>query len=51
MSFLADKCSFLPLFSSEEQEFIYTGGKKGEPVTLATRLLYFDLLELQKTAF
>lgn len=45
-----EKNGFIPLFSSEEQEFLYTGGKKGEPVSLATRLLYFDLLELQKAA-
>lgn len=38
------KNAFTPLFSSEEQEFLYTGGKKGHPVELATRLMYFDLL-------
>ena len=41
------KNGFHPLFSSEEQEFLYTGGRKGDPVSLATRLLYFDLLELR----
>lgn len=43
------KNGFVSLFSSEEQEFLYTGGKKGNPVELSTRLLYFDLLELQKS--
>ena len=36
------------LFSSEEQEFLYTGGKKGQPVVLTTRLMYYDLLEMRK---
>ena len=38
------KNGFKPLFSTEEQEFLYTGGKKGQPVAIDTRLLYFDLL-------
>ena len=42
-----ERNGFVSLFSSEEQEFFYTGGKKGEPVSLATRLLYFDLLSLR----
>ena len=46
VSFYA-KNGFNPLFSSEEQEFLYTGGKKGEPVFLSTRLMYFDLLEMR----
>ena len=41
------KNGFRPLFSTEEQEFLYTGGKKGQPVELTTRLMYFDLLELR----
>lgn len=40
------KNGFTFLFSTEEQEFIYTGGKKGEPVNLCTRLMYFDLMDL-----
>ena len=44
------KNGFMPLFSSEEQEFIYTGGRKGEPVVLDTRLMYFDLLGMRTTA-
>ena len=40
------KNGFVFLFTSEEQEFIYTGGKKGEPVELTTRLMYFDLMDL-----
>lgn len=43
------KNAFTPLFSTEEQEFLYTGGKKGELVSLATRLMYFDLLGLRAT--
>jgi GNAT superfamily N-acetyltransferase len=42
-----ERNGFVPLFSSEEQEYLYTGGKKGEPISLATRLLYFDLLSLR----
>ena len=42
-----EKNGFNPLFSSEEQEFLYTGGKKGDPVSLSTRLMYFDLLEMR----
>lgn len=41
------KNGFHSLFSSEEQEFLYTGGRKGQPVELSTRLMYFDLLELR----
>lgn len=44
MSLLTRK--FVFLFTSEEQEFIYTGGKKGERVELDTRLMYFDLMDL-----
>jgi ribosomal protein S18 acetylase RimI-like enzyme len=44
------KNGFVPLFSSEEQEFLYTGGRKGEPITLDTRLMYFDLLGMQTSA-
>lgn len=40
------KNGFHPLFSTEEQEYLYTGGKKGYPVKLNTRLMYFDLLEM-----
>ena len=36
-----------PLFSTEEQEFLYTCGKKGDPVALDTRLMYFDLLGMR----
>ena len=43
-----EKNDFLCLFSSEEQEFLYTGGKKGQPVVLTTRLMYYDLLEMRK---
>ncbi|MBR6032749.1 MAG: GNAT family N-acetyltransferase [Bacteroidaceae bacterium] len=42
------KNGFHTLFSTEEQEFLYTGGKKGQPVTLTTRLMYYDLLEMRK---
>ena len=41
------KNGFKPLFSTEEQEFLYTGGKKGDPVALDTRLMYFDLLGMR----
>ena len=41
------KNGFTPLFSTEEQEFLYTGGQKGEPVSLNTRLMYFDLLSMR----
>lgn len=40
------KNGFVFLFTSEEQEFIYTGGRKGERVELDTRLMYFDLMDL-----
>ena len=40
------KNSFTPLFTSEEQEFLYTGGKKGQIVNVNTRLMYFDLMKL-----
>jgi len=43
-----EKNDFHCLFSSEEQEFLYTGGKKGQPVFLTTRLMYYDLLEMRK---
>lgn len=43
-----EKNGFLPLFTNEEQEFLYTGGKKGDIVHLETRLLYFDLLTLTR---
>ena len=43
-----EKNDFHSLFSSEEQEFLYTGGKKGQPVVLTTRLMYYDLLEMRK---
>jgi ribosomal protein S18 acetylase RimI-like enzyme len=43
-----EKNGFHSLFSTEEQEFLYTGGKKGQPVELTTRLMYFDLLELRR---
>ena len=42
------KNGFQPLFSSEEQEFLYTGGKKGQPIKMATRLMYFDLLWMRQ---
>lgn len=42
------KNGFQPLFSSEEQEFLYTGGKKGQPVKMMTRLMYFDLLWMRQ---
>ena len=42
------KNGFHSLFSTEEQEFLYTGGKKDQPVVLTTRLMYFDLLELRE---
>ena len=41
------KNGFKPLFSSEKQEFLYTGGKKDEPIALDTRLMYFDLLGMR----
>lgn len=40
------KNGFVCLFTSEEQEFLYTGGKKDEPIVLPTRLMYFDLMEM-----
>lgn len=40
------KNGFAFLFTSDEQEFLYTGGKKGESVKLSTRLMYFDLMNL-----
>lgn len=40
------KNGFIFLFTSEEQEFLYTGGKKGEPIEVSTRLMYFDLMNL-----
>ena len=40
------KNDFVFLFTSEEQEFIYTGGKKGDIIELPTRLMYFDLMNL-----
>lgn len=43
-----EKNDFHCLFSSEEQEFLYTGGKKGQPAVLNTRLMYYDLLEMRK---
>lgn len=43
-----EKNGFLTLFSTEEQEFLYTDGKKDQPVTLATRLMYYDLLKMRK---
>lgn len=42
------KNGFQPLFTSEEQEFLYTGGKKGQPIKMATRLMYFDLLWMRQ---
>lgn len=42
------KNGFQPLFSSEAQEFLYTGGKKGQPIKMATRLMYFDLLWMRQ---
>lgn len=42
---------FQMLFSSEEQEHLYMGGKKEEPVHLETRLMYFDLLNLRTEGF
>lgn len=39
------KNGFLFLFSSAEQEFIYTGGKQGDVVRLSTRLMYYDLMD------
>ena len=39
---------FQPLFTSEEQEFLYTGGKKGQQIEMATRLMYFDLLWMRQ---
>ncbi|MBR2117396.1 MAG: hypothetical protein IJ935_01770 [Afipia sp.] len=42
------KNGFMELFSSEEQEFAYTAGKKRTPVKLDTRLMYFDLLKLRQ---
>ena len=41
------KNGFQPLFSTEEQEFAYTVGKKDLPVKLDTRLMYFDLLKMR----
>lgn len=42
------KNGFQPLFTSEEQEFLYTGGKKGQQIKMATRLMYFDLLWMRQ---
>lgn len=42
------KNGFQPLFSTEEQEYTYTVGKKDTPAKLDTRLLYFDLLKMRK---
>ena len=61
MSFLIEQCTFYeltedifyekngfcPLFPTEEQESVYTMGKKDIPVKLDTRLMYFDLLKLR----
>ena len=43
-----EKNGFRPLFSTEEQEYIYTGGKKDLQVKLDTRLLYYDLLQMRQ---
>ena len=43
-----EKNGFRTLFSTEEQEFLYTGGKKGQPISLSTRLMYYDLLEMRR---
>lgn len=37
---------FVYLFTTEEQEFLYTGGRKGDAIKLSTRLMYFDLMNL-----
>jgi GNAT superfamily N-acetyltransferase len=42
-----NKNGFIPLFTTEEQEFLYTGGKKGSPILLNTRLMYYDLLTMR----
>lgn len=42
------KNGFQSLFTSEEQEFLYTGGKKGQQIKMATRLMYFDLLWMRQ---
>lgn len=41
------KNGFQPLFSTEEQEFSYTVGKKEIPFRLDTRLMYYDLLKMR----
>lgn len=42
------KNGFKPLFSTEEQELIYTVGKKSQNTSmLKTRLMYFDLLNMR----
>lgn len=43
-----EKNGFCPLFSSEEQEYIYTGGKDEKQVQLDTRLMYYDLLQMRQ---
>lgn len=42
------KNGFESLFSSEEQEFLYTGGKKGETASISTRLMYYDLIWMDR---
>lgn len=42
------KNSFQTLFSSEEQELVYTLGNKDINTVLDTRLMYFDLLNLKQ---
>ena len=43
-----EKNGFQPLFSTEEQEFNYTIGKKDITAKLATRFMYYDLLKMRK---
>ena len=42
------KNGFRMLFSTEEQERVYTMGKKDVTIMLDTRLMYFDLLSLRQ---
>ena len=42
------KNGFQMLFSSEQQELAYTIGKNNAPMTIDTRLMYYDLLNMRQ---
>lgn len=42
------KNNFQMLFSSEQQELTYTVGKNNAPMTIDTRLMYYDLLNMRQ---